>query len=194
MSRTYVLRHGQSTANVAGIIVSAPGKRALEEVGLSELGREQARAAGARARELGLGEDTVVVSSDFARARETAVLFAAELGAAPARLDPRLRERHFGEHDGGPDSAYDLVWAADASHRPAGEKVESVPSVAARVTAAREEAEEFAGEAPVVLVSHGDVLQVALALGAGSDPHDHRGMPHLGTAELRELGSPRPSR
>ena len=48
--------------------------------------------------------------------------------------------------------------------------------------------EEVARGADVVLVAHGDVLQIALALGAGRDPHDHREVPHLGNAELRELG------
>jgi probable phosphoglycerate mutase len=32
------------------------------------------------------------------------------------------------------------------------------------------------------------VLQIALALTAGRDPHDHREVPHLGNAELRALG------
>lgn len=42
-----------------------------------------------------------------------------------------------------------------------------------------------------MLVAHGDVLQIALALGAGMDPHDHRDVPHLANAELRELGPAR---
>jgi probable phosphoglycerate mutase len=37
------------------------------------------------------------------------------------------------------------------------------------------------------------VLQIALALGAGQDPHDHREVPHLGNAELRALGPARPA-
>ena len=45
MSELWVLRHGESTANVEGLIVSLPGPRALDEVGLTELGREQAREA-----------------------------------------------------------------------------------------------------------------------------------------------------
>ena len=52
-------------------------------------------------------------------------------------------------------------------------------------------ADEIARAAPVVLVAHGDVLQIALALGAGMDPHDHRDVPHLANAELRELGPAR---
>src|SRR5690625_6383938 len=37
-------------------------------------------------------------------------------------------------------------------------------------------------------LAHGDVLQITLALSAGTDPHDHRQVPHLGNAELRRIG------
>lgn len=210
----WVLRHGESTANVEGIIVSAPGPRALTEVGLTERGRAQARDAGRRARDAGFGPSTVVVTSDFARARETAELFAAALGAEVPRVDVRLRERSFGTADGGPSSAYDEVWAADAARVTPPFDAEPVMSVAQRVSAVlqenhaaldergmREEHSTALGErvtardvhgseldAPIVLVAHGDVLQIALALGAGMDPHDHRRVPHLGNAELRPVG------
>lgn len=208
----WVLRHGESVANVAGLIVSVPGPRALEEVGLTSLGREQARAAGARALGHGFGPDTRVVTSDFARARQTAEEFAAVLGAAAPTIDERLRERSFGAHDEGPATAYEIVWARDRDRTPQTHEVEEVGGVAARVLAALRDADalaagrgsvdglaavasagaEGAADArPVVLVAHGDVLQIALALGEGRDPHEHREVPHLGNAELRRLGSGR---
>lgn len=194
----WVLRHGESTANVEGLIVSRPGPRALTEVGLTERGREQAREAGREGIAQGLGPDTVVISSDFARAYETAELFAAGIGAAAPRVDPRLRERSFGEHDEGPASAYDEVWSVDRARGAHEGEVESVADVAARVLEVLREADGAAadgaaGDAPVVLVAHGDVLQIALALGDGVDPHDHREVPHLGNAELRRLGPGRES-
>ena len=186
--RVLALRHGESVANVEGVIVSAPGPRALDEVGLTERGRVQAREAAAAAREQGLGADTIVVTSDFARARQTAEEFAARLGAAAPQVDPRLRERVFGEHEEGPATAYEQVWARDRDRADHPDGVEPVREVAARVLAALEAADALAEQAPVVLVAHGDVLQIALALTAGRDPHDHREVPHLGNAELRELG------
>jgi probable phosphoglycerate mutase len=188
-----VLRHGESTANVVGRIVSVPGPRALDEVGLTARGREQARAAAARARAEGLGPDTLVITSDFARAMQTAEEFAAGLGAATPRVDVRLRERSFGEHEEGPATAYAQVWARDRARSAHPDGVEPVGEVAARVAEALAEADELARTAPVVLVAHGDVLQIALALGAGQDPHDHREVPHLGNAELRALGPARPA-
>jgi broad specificity phosphatase PhoE len=191
----HVLRHGESTANVEGVIVSAPGPRALSEVGLTVLGREQARAAAETARAQGLGADTLVITSDFARARQTAEEFAVGLGAAAPRVDERLRERGFGAHEEGPATAYDAVWERDRARAAHPDGVEPVAEVASRVLAALAAAdEEVARGADVVLVAHGDVLQIALALGAGRDPHDHREVPHLGNAELRVLGPGRAAR
>ncbi|MFC7464556.1 histidine phosphatase family protein [Brachybacterium sp. GCM10030252] len=191
MSDIWVLRHGESTANVEGLIVSAPGPRALVEVGLTELGREQARRAAADAATHGLGPATIVVSSDFARAHQTAEEFAAGIGAAAPRLDQRLRERSFGTHDEGPVSSYDLVWAVDRGRGEHEHEVEPVRAVSERVDAVLRDADRWAAEAPVVLVAHGDVLQIALALGSAEDPHDHRDVPHLGNAELRRIGPAR---
>ena len=99
-----------------------------------------------------------------------------------------MRERCFGAHDEGPATAYDGIWAVDRAHGTHEDGVEQVAAVAARVLEVLHEADELARTAPVVLVAHGDVLQIALALGAGHDPHDHRDVPHLGNAELRRLG------
>jgi broad specificity phosphatase PhoE len=191
----HVLRHGESTANVEGVIVSAPSPQALEEVGLTVRGREQAREAAADARAQGLGAGTLVITSDFARARQTAEEFAAGIGAAAPRVDQRLRERGFGAHEEGPATAYDAVWERDRARAAHPDGVEPVAEVASRVLAALTAAdEEVARGADVVLVAHGDVLQIALALGAGRDPHDHREVPHLGNAELRVLGPGRAAR
>src|SRR5699024_11799970 len=97
--RVWVLRHGESTANVEGLIVSAPGPRALTDVGLTAHGRDQARQAAREGLAQGLGPRAVVVSSDFARALQTAEEFAAGPGAAPPRVDDRPRARRFGREE-----------------------------------------------------------------------------------------------
>ncbi|WP_144935296.1 histidine phosphatase family protein [Rothia kristinae] len=50
----------------------------------------------------------------------------------------------------------------------------------------RELAQRHPG-ADVVLVAHGDVLQITQAWTAGRPPAEHRSLPHLGNAELRRL-------
>ena len=106
-------------------------------------------------------------------------------------MDARLRERSFGGFDEGPVSGYDQVWVIDRDRGTHREEVEQVADVAARVLEVLRQADELSAAAPVVLVAHGDVLQIALALGAAMDPHDHREVPHLGNAELRRIGAAR---
>lgn len=191
VGQLWVLRHGQSTANVEGRIVSLVGPRALTEVGLTDLGREQARQAGRDARESGLlGPDTLVITSDFARAAQTAQIFAEEIGAALPVVDERLRERGFGDFDEGPDTAYPQVWEQDLSHDEPDWNVESVASVAERVSAAIEDADQHRGDRDAVLVAHGDILQIALIISAGRAAREHRDQVHLGNAELRPLRLP----
>ena len=199
--RYYLLRHGQSLANVEGVISSEPTK-AIAEHGLSEAGRQQAEAAGGDL--LAALEETgcigvAICTSDFRRARETAEAAHAAARAAGvrlwppdgARLEVALRERWFGEHDATADSNYDKVWVDDklsATHEVAG--VESVASVAARTDGLldRLDAEpELSGPWLVLLVAHGDILQITQAAQEGHDIRTHRSLEHLQTATLREL-------
>jgi len=188
------LRHGQSEANVAGIVVGDPA-RGVPRFGLTAAGREAAREAVAAARATGLlGPETRVVSSDFARARETAEIASAVLGAAPPTLEPRLRERGFGEHEGRPHTAYAPVWARDAEdpdHTDGG--VESARAVQARGLAVVRELDAAGDGAVYLLVSHGDTLQLLLAAFAGRGPEAHRDVAHWAPAEVRALGGPDPS-
>ena len=71
--RYYVLRHGQSMANVQGIISSDPAV-ACNTHGLSDVGLEQARAAAEAvcAEAAAKGLNVAIVSSDFCRAWQTA--------------------------------------------------------------------------------------------------------------------------
>ncbi|MBS3054839.1 MAG: histidine phosphatase family protein [Candidatus Aenigmarchaeota archaeon] len=65
-------RHGQSEANVLGIIISDPAV-GIKNYGLSHLGRDQVYKSAKAARESDLlGPKTIIYTSDFLRARETA--------------------------------------------------------------------------------------------------------------------------
>lgn len=182
------MRHGQSIANVEQIVVSAPDRRALVECGLTALGRRQAREAAARS---GLTSRTVIVTSDFARARETADIVADVIGAAAPTADVRLRERNFGEHEGGPADVYAGVWEDDDAGREPAAGVESPRSVAARVQSLLSELEAADTREGLLLVAHGDVLQIAEAVIRGLPPHAHRRLPHMENAEIRRMPSER---
>merc|ERR1719265_1482049 len=127
-NRYFALRHGESEANVAGIIISDPDT-GVKEFGLTEEGREAVRqAARAFAERLkqnatvgseDLRSRVVVIASDFKRTRETAELFAETLGGEvalkPIRLEVALRERWFGELEAGPNNRYQDVWEVDGT-------------------------------------------------------------------------------
>ncbi|HEX4830073.1 MAG TPA: histidine phosphatase family protein [Trebonia sp.] len=182
-NRYSVMRHGQSKANARGIIVSRIETDASGDYGLTGLGREQARAA---ARACPLPAGTLVCSSDFARAWQTAQIVAACLGSPPVAPAAALRERSFGSWEGTAVANYDQVWADDAAGR-AGEGVEPAPDVLARATAYVLDLEREHAGRDILLVSHGDTAQILLAGFLRRPPATHRSLPPLATAEIRPL-------
>lgn len=211
----YLLRHGQSTANVAGIISSARSLAGSDTHGLTLLGVEQGEGAAASLLDLvadDLGEGSTgqlhFVSSPFARARETAeaclrglaggegVARAAALGLDVRRdvvLEDGLMERFFGRLDGQDLGTYAYVWPVDMmdpTHTAF--DVESVAAVSARVRRtllALDAAARFAsGGHHVVLTSHADVLQIAQAYAAGLDNVGKFSQYRFGNGEVRRLG------
>ena len=212
-NRYHAMRHGQSKANVAGIIVSRIETDRRGDWGLSDLGREQVLEA---ARACGLPVGTVICSSDFSRARQTAEIVRARLGAPPVLVGAALRERCFGDLEGTATDNYARVWATDeasagdtagdgrdagggdAGGRDAGGGVEPAAAVLDRVTALVTDLERRYADRDILLVSHGDTLQILQAGFLRMNPAAHRRLPHLGIAEIRALrlgeGSEAPDR
>lgn len=197
-----ILRHGRSEANELGIISSDPGT-AIATHGLTDEGRQQARKAGQEfAASLTDGKTVAIFSSDFLRARETASIVhaavpASQLGSLCAQepvLDQRLRERWFGSFDATSTDNYDRVWALDEKATGyEAQGVESVASVAERASLAVRDIDARLGTDRswvVLLVAHGDTLQILQACAAGMDPQRHRSLDHLDTAVLRPLFPP----
>ena len=195
-NRYRVMRHGQSKANEAGVIVSRIESDQGGDWGLSELGRRQALAA---AEGSGLPAETVICSSDFSRARQTAEIVRAYLGAPAVIVTGALRERSFGDLEGDTVASYAKVWEADEAGE-AGEAnkadqagaghphgVEPAAAVLDRVTALVADLERRHAGRDILLVSHGDTLQILEAGFLRLDPSRHRRLSPLATAEIREL-------
>ena len=87
----WLVRHGESTWNIAGL---AQGHN--DEAELTERGRRQAADAAAQ---FGYRPVRAIYASDLRRARQTAAAFAEVLGL-PVYTDPRLRERSLGVLEG----------------------------------------------------------------------------------------------
>ena len=200
----FALRHGQSLANVAKIISSDP-KVSTVEHGLSDVGKAQAKAAGEKfaGDYLSKSRDcagVAIFSSDFTRARETAEIFASELKKKliplyndGVSLETKLRERYFGELNGGPDNRYQDVWdfdVKDANHNEFG--VESANSVLERstnlISQLDDSLEKAGGKWACIIVAHGDVLQIMqTGFLRHKDAKMHRSLEHLETATIRKL-------
>ena len=186
----YAMRHGQSKANVAGIIISDPIV-GTKQYGLTELGEQQAQQSIAAS---DFKQDTIIVSSDFKRARETAEIVKQHLKCEKDVIESwKLRERFFGEWEGTPVQNYQNVWLADIQNDlDPGYKVESVNQVVQRFLELILTLESTFQKREIILVSHGDILQIGQAFLQNTDPHQHRNLPHLGTAEIRHLNSSSP--
>ena len=177
-----LMRHGHSEANRQRCIVSAPA-RGIDGFGLSALGQAQLDEL---LNDWPLAVPSRIVHSDFLRTTQTAARVAQRFGVE-MQDEVRLRERYFGELESEGDHRYGEVWALDAedaSHR--GHGVESLASVAARMLALLGELESrYRGET-LLLVGHGDPLQILLAELAG-DVRRHREREPLMPAALIEL-------
>ncbi len=180
------MRHGQSLANLEQVIVSDP-RNGIDDYGLTEQGVMQVRES--MQSEPRLNSHLLIVSSDFRRARESAEIAHEILGCIqPVRFDERLRERNFGEWELTPDSAYPLLWAKDEINPDNVDKgVESPNQVMQRVSAVVFDYEAKYSATTILMVSHGDALQILQTAFCKQDASNHRRQQHLQTAEIRRL-------
>ncbi|HTV11577.1 MAG TPA: histidine phosphatase family protein [Acidimicrobiales bacterium] len=175
MPQLLVLRHAQSQWNAAG------RWQGWSDAPLSELGVEQAMAAGRSLAAQGLAP-SFVASSDLERARRTAELLAGELGyVGDLAVDEDLREQDLGEWNGCTNDEIASRWPRELEARraghfgpvPGGEAADRfVERALGAITrlAARAAAEQAEG----LVVTHGGVV-IALekALGAWARGNRH---------------------
>ncbi|MBU6323278.1 phosphoglycerate mutase family protein [Patescibacteria group bacterium] len=188
MRNRYVLvRHGESKANVEGIIISDPVVGLQEAYGLSSHGKRQVLEASHAAATAGLVDaEALIHTSPFSRTKETAEIAREAVGAAPVIEDERLRERWFGVWERTSNANYSRVWRDDESDiRHTNGLVESVAAVAERILALVEELDEKHHGKTLVLVSHGDPLDILRAT-LRNDAADHCAF-QMKTAEFRVL-------
>lgn len=183
-NRYLLMRHGHSQANAQRLIISSP-ERGLAAYGLSEQGEAQLKDLLARWQ---WPTPTHILHSDFLRTTETAQRVAARFGLE-LQPEPRLRERHFGALEGESDQHYHDAWRhdeRDPEHREYG--VESVASVAARMQGVVASLESALSGETVLLVSHGDPLQIMLTALEGRLLSEHRQRESLLPASITLLG------
>jgi broad specificity phosphatase PhoE len=159
--KLYLVRHGESEANVAGVINDDPRR----PVNLTERGRRQARDA---ATTLAGIPFTLAYASRFPRARQTAEILLASLGLdLPVIQDARLDERRSGL-DGHPVEVFNGLVRPDPVHA----KPENGESFLEQMERLRAFFEQVAAQHPgatLLAVSHENPILAASTL-AGRDP------------------------
>lgn len=181
----YILRHGQSLANIDKIIVSDP-ENGLTGYGLSDIGKLQVADSVAACQDL--NGQTIIYSSDFLRTRQTARIAAEKLKAVhEIRFSKLLRERFFGSWELTADSNYQRVWDDDPLGQPPKNNVESVDSVLKRALLCLEQIEANHLDQRILLVAHGDTLQILLSFFNALPPGRHREIDPVGVAEIRRI-------
>ncbi|HNW05392.1 MAG TPA: histidine phosphatase family protein [archaeon] len=186
MKNTYFLmRHGQSTGNVKHIIVSDP-KNGVPHYGLSAFGKQQALDSIRSNKDL--DKHTIIYSSDFKRARETAEIVRDHIKAKPIILTKALRERNFGKFEKKDYTNFYLkVWECDFTGKPF-KGIESVYSIANRFRELLDDLEKKHKGKKILLVTHGDVASVGLTVFNNKDPKYHNKIySSLKTAEIKKV-------
>ena len=185
INRFFIMRHGESLANKRSIIASHEGN-ALNNFGLTNRGADQVMNTALQTR---LNQDAIIVSSDYLRAKETAELFHDIIYASSEiRYDVRLRERGFGNLELQNSALYEDVWKQDElSANTQVNNVETINSILNRALPVVDELNQIFSNKDILLVGHGDVLQILLAFHQGLEARFHRTLAPLKNAELRSL-------
>lgn len=193
MATVILVRHGRSTANVAGILTGRAAGVDLDAVGRSQAERAAERIAAVPV--------VAVISSPLARCRQTARTIA-ERHALRTRLEPGIVECDYGQWQGRPlkELAQEPLWSVVQTRPsvavfPGGESMATMQArsvEAIRRLDAELEAEHGAG-AVWVAVSHGDIIKSVLAdaLGMGLDLFQRLGV-NPGSVSIIRYGTTRP--
>ena len=178
MTTLLLARHGETDWNREGRWQGG------SDTSLNERGREQAH-------ELAKQLDSVdaIYSSDLARARETAEIVARALGV-DVRLDPRLRERSFGDWEGLIAAQIEERFAEahrlwKAGQGAGAENAEPFEHFADRVHDFLDDVLHRHADEVVLVVAHGGSIRVIHALAAGLDyVRDHRLIPAVANCSV----------
>lgn len=153
--RLILVRHGESEANIQGILQGqSPGA-------LTAKGRAQAQKLADRLRQVPFD---LIISSDLQRASETARMIAETTGV-PLELSPQLREWNVGRFDGRPPAYFLAAMrrvTPPSDFKPPGG--ESQRELARRAASFLNQLVEIYPTQTILLCSHGDFLKMLLSL------------------------------
>eukprot|EP01084_Bolivina_argentea_P288938 496031_1 len=203
------IRHAQSTANKAGIVISDP-EIGCVKYGLTELGIDQAIGAGEYIKTKLLSkinnsnghngaaftvDDIYIYHSDFKRTTETAYYIAKSLKldlsqtVFPCKL---LRERDMGKLEKKPYQQIldDQIWERDAQNIYHNHKgVQSIYDISIKFKkfiSNIENDKQYKNRKLIIIVSHGDNMRVYQSLAANSPLNKCHQIPYHGNGRVRD--------
>ncbi|KAL9244808.1 hypothetical protein vseg_018534 [Gypsophila vaccaria] len=171
-NKYWIVRHGKSIPNEQGLIVSSLENGILPEYQLGAEGVTQAQSAGEKfLKELNDAnialENVRICYSPFARtahtAREIASVLNISFDGPQCKAFEDIRERYFGpSYELSSSERYSEIWDLDEKDpfQVPEEGGESVADVVSRLTNAMEQMETLYDGCAVLIVSHGDPLQM----------------------------------
>ena len=180
VTEIWLVRHGESTANVAAARAEADGADVIEidhrdaDVPLSPLGEEQSRALGRELADRGVDDVPAALwVSPYLRAQQTIeiALGAGGLDEPPRRTDERLRDRELGVldlltrkgvQDRYPDEERRRQWLGKYYHRPAGG--ESWADVMLRLRTVLADVDRLEGPERLLVAAHDAVVMLVVAV------------------------------
>ena len=186
----FFLRHGQSKPNIKNIVISHIEDGKKNKWALTKAGEKQVKESVKKAKsDKLLNKDVIIYSSPFSRCKKTAEIAKEILGVKSLIIfDDRLRERWFGDLEKSHSDSYHKVWEEDKKNNSRSIfNVESVLSVKDRILEIIEELEKKYKNKSILIVSHGDPLQIAQTFFGKKEISHHRDIKHLEPAEIREL-------
>ncbi len=159
MTTVILLRHGRSTANVAGVLAGRTAGVDLDDTGRTQADRLTERLAGARI--------DGIVSSPMERCRQTVAPVAAARGLE-VQIDGELSEVDYGSWSGRPlaELGKEPLWRVVQSHPSAAvfPDGEGLAQVGVRAVAAvRRHIAAVGPDGYLLICSHGDVIKAILA-------------------------------
>jgi 2,3-bisphosphoglycerate-dependent phosphoglycerate mutase len=176
----WLVRHGESVANVAAARAEAEGDDVIDvqyrdaDVPLSPLGEEQSRSLGQELADRGADDVPVALwVSPYLRAQQTITiaLDAGGLDEPAKRVDERLRDRELGVLDlltlrgvrnRHPEEERRRQWLGKFYHRPAGG--ESWADVMLRLRSVLADVDRLDGTERLVVAAHDAVVMLAVAV------------------------------
>ncbi|WIB77200.1 histidine phosphatase family protein [Curtobacterium sp. MCPF17_002] len=180
VTEIWLVRHGESTANVAAEHAERVGADVIEvdhrdaDVPLSPLGEEQSAALGPELADRGVDDVAVALwVSPYRRAQQTIeiALAAGGLTDPPRRVDERLRDRELGVLDlltrtgvqhRYPDEERRRQWLGKYYHRPAGG--ESWADVMLRLRSVLADVDRLEGVDRLVVAAHDAVVMLTVGV------------------------------